>query len=168
DHNRFTGVHCCCSTRRICARGSCSRLSKRARWCLSRRASVSTPFIRITRTRVKASSSSLLMGRLAISFQVNCCCSNAVPLLSNIPDRPCISPPGGNWKWLLWDQAESCFVVVVLGIDGGIFPRRRQLNCDDRSVHPSGCFQCHSGNPWYCRHSVGRPFVRLRRRAWDR
>src|SRR5690606_27421508 len=21
----------------------------------------------------------------------------------------------GNWEWLLWDQAESCFVVVLLG-----------------------------------------------------
>ena len=58
--NQFTSVCWCWSMRRTRARGPCSRAFMRAQACENRTASDSIPFIRITRTRVNASSSSLL------------------------------------------------------------------------------------------------------------
>jgi hypothetical protein len=59
----------CCSTRMSWA--SCTRASAfmRSATCLVRSESSSSPFIRMARTRVNASSSSLLMGLPTMSFQ---------------------------------------------------------------------------------------------------
>src|SRR5690606_21602409 len=73
----------CCSQRRTWARAWRSSPWKRAPMFFRRSASVSMPFMRMMRTRVKASSSSLLMGLLAISRQVNFCFSKGHPLASN-------------------------------------------------------------------------------------
>lgn len=51
----------------------------RAHAWLKRNASDSIPFIKMMRTRVKASSSSLLMGSRTMSFQSNSCLSSAIP-----------------------------------------------------------------------------------------
>src|SRR5688572_344891 len=73
----------CCSTRRICASGSCRALFMRAALCEKRCASSSMPFIRMMRTRVYASSSSLLIGFCTRSRQVNFCFASGTPRFSN-------------------------------------------------------------------------------------
>src|SRR5690606_19884025 len=60
-------------------------------------ASISTPFMRMMRTRVNASSSSLLIGLPASSFHVNFCFSRGVPLLSKIPAMVFMEPPYQAW-----------------------------------------------------------------------
>jgi hypothetical protein len=69
--------------RRTCASGRRSRSLKREAMWLKLLASASMPFIRMMRTRVNASSSSLLIGRPTMSFQVKRCRSSGVPFASN-------------------------------------------------------------------------------------
>jgi len=73
----------CCSTRISCARGLRSGPFMRSATCLVRMESDSMPLTRMTRTLVKASSSSLLMGLPTISFHVKRCFSKGVPLSCN-------------------------------------------------------------------------------------
>jgi hypothetical protein len=72
----------CCSTRRSSASGTRSSPLNRAMRCFRRSASSSMPFIRMMRTRVNASSSSLLMGLGLMSFQVKRCRSSGQPFAS--------------------------------------------------------------------------------------
>src|SRR6185312_7080055 len=77
--SQFTSVCWWCSIRRTRARGPCKRAFIRAAACENRTASDSTPFIKITRTRVNASSSSLLNVGPASSRQVKTCRSSGTP-----------------------------------------------------------------------------------------
>src|SRR5688572_3543421 len=77
--SQLMSVAWCCSHRMMRAIGSRSGPFMRSITCFVRRESSSTPFIRMTRTRVKLSSSSLLMGFWTMSFQVNFWRSSGAP-----------------------------------------------------------------------------------------
>jgi hypothetical protein len=80
--SQLIAVAWCCSTRRM--RASSPRRSRfmRAAMCEKRLASSSRPFIRMMRTRVNASSSSLLIGACTSSRQVKRWRSIGVPWMS--------------------------------------------------------------------------------------
>lgn len=77
--SQLMSVAWCCSVRISFAMGSRSGPFMRSITCFTRRESSSTPFMRITRTRVKASSSSLEIGFCTSSFQVNFWRSSGTP-----------------------------------------------------------------------------------------
>src|SRR5688572_29882624 len=77
--SQFTSVAWCCSARMSWATGTRSGPFVRRSTCFMRRESSSTPFIRMMRTRVKASSSSLLIGLRTRSFQLKVWRSSGVP-----------------------------------------------------------------------------------------
>jgi hypothetical protein len=70
----------CCSTRISCASATRASALQRSATCLVRSESSSTPFMRITRTRENASSSSLLIGLPTMSFQLMRWRSSGIPL----------------------------------------------------------------------------------------
>jgi len=84
--SQLMAVAWCCSTRLTSASMRCSAGGfMRAQACEKRDASSSMPFMRMMRTRVYASSSSLLIGFCTMSRQVSRCFSSAVPFSCRMP-----------------------------------------------------------------------------------
>src|SRR4051812_35883607 len=104
------------------ARVRCSLPFIREQAWLKRIASASTPFIKIVRTRVKASSSTFEYGGWTISFQVKRCLGRGVPRSLRM----------SRVMGLLWDLKRGLKAADALGgragqLDVGVLPGRGEL-----------------------------------------
>src|SRR4029450_6925780 len=107
----------------------------RAQACEKRSASDLIPFIKMTRTRVKAPPSSLLYGGRTSSFRVNRCFSSGVPLSFNRSSA--ITPPEGV-RLINFESHDILQALEQRGCHATILLRRRRSQLRRRGAASRG------------------------------